>query len=80
MVDDPDIFRAAKLVIDQRGEEAATFAAGRADLLLEEGEVEGLSAKATFGIRGERPTDSWQPSAKVLRLEKSRASEWTARP
>jgi hypothetical protein len=25
MIDDPDIFRAAKLVMDQQGEEAATF-------------------------------------------------------
>jgi hypothetical protein len=28
MIGDPDIFRAAKLVIDQRGEEATIFAAG----------------------------------------------------
>jgi hypothetical protein len=41
MVDDPDIFRAAKLLIDRHGEEAATFAAGRADLLLEEGDIDG---------------------------------------
>jgi hypothetical protein len=41
MIDDPDICRAAKLVIDQRSEEAATFAAGRADDLLEEGDIDG---------------------------------------
>jgi hypothetical protein len=41
MIDDPDIFRAAKLLIDQKGEEAAAFAAGHADLLLEEGDLEG---------------------------------------
>jgi hypothetical protein len=41
VIDDPDIFHAAKLVIDQRGEEAANFAAGRADLLLEEGDLDG---------------------------------------
>jgi hypothetical protein len=41
MIDDPDIFRAAKLVIDQRGEDAAMFAAGRADQLLEEGDLDG---------------------------------------
>ncbi len=29
-----DIFRAAKLVIDQQGEEAAIFAAGRANKLV----------------------------------------------
>ena len=28
MISDPDIFRAAKLVIDQHGEEATTFATG----------------------------------------------------
>jgi hypothetical protein len=41
MVDDPDIYRAAKLLIDQRGEEAAPYAAGRADLLLEESDLDG---------------------------------------
>ena len=41
MIDDPDIFRAARLIIDQHGEEAATYAAGRADLLLEDGDPEG---------------------------------------
>ena len=41
VVDDADIFRAAKLVIDQRGEDAALFAAGRADVLLEEGHIDG---------------------------------------
>jgi hypothetical protein len=49
MIDDPDIFRAAKLVIDQRGEDAAGFAAGHADeLLLEEGDVEGASLWRTI--------------------------------
>jgi hypothetical protein len=32
---DPDIFHAVKLVMEQQGEDAATFAAGRADQLLE---------------------------------------------
>jgi hypothetical protein len=36
---DPDIFRAAKLLIDQHGEDAALRAAQRADELLEEGDV-----------------------------------------
>jgi hypothetical protein len=43
MVDDPDIFWAAKLLIDRHGEEAATFAAGRADELLEEGDLDGAA-------------------------------------
>ena len=41
MTSDPDIFRAGKLVIDQHGEVAATYAAGRADLLLEGGDPKG---------------------------------------
>ena len=41
MISGPDIFRAVKLVIDQRGKEAATFAAQRADELLEEGDIDG---------------------------------------
>jgi hypothetical protein len=41
MISDPDIFHAAKLVIDQRGEEAPSYAAGRADELLEEGDIDG---------------------------------------
>jgi hypothetical protein len=41
VISDMDAYRAAKLLMDQHGEDAATFAAGRADLLLEEGDVEG---------------------------------------
>lgn len=41
MIDDPDIFRAAKLLIDQHGEDAAIRAAQRTDALLEEGDVDG---------------------------------------
>ena len=41
MIDDPDIFRAAKLLIDQHGEDAALRAAQRADELLEEGDLDG---------------------------------------
>jgi len=43
VIDDPDILRAAKLLIDQHGEDAALRAAQRADELLEEGDVEGNS-------------------------------------
>jgi hypothetical protein len=35
MISDPDIYRAAKLVIDQHGDDAAIRAAERADELLE---------------------------------------------
>jgi hypothetical protein len=41
VIDDPDIYRAAKLVIDRQGAEAATFAASRVDQLLEEGDLDG---------------------------------------
>jgi hypothetical protein len=41
LVDDPDIFRTAKLMIDQHVEEAALQAAQRADGLLEDGDPEG---------------------------------------
>jgi len=44
MISYSGIFRAAKLVIDQHGEGAATCAAGRADLLLEDGDPECVGA------------------------------------
>jgi hypothetical protein len=43
MIADLDIWRAAKLLIDQHSDEAALYAAGRADLLLEEGDVTGAA-------------------------------------
>ena len=44
MISDSGIFRPAKQVIDQHGEGAATCAAGRADLLLEDGDPECVGA------------------------------------
>jgi hypothetical protein len=41
MIDDPDIFCAAKLLIDQHGIDAPIRAAQRADELLDEGDVDG---------------------------------------
>jgi hypothetical protein len=41
MIDDPDIYRAAKMLIDQHGEAAGDFAARRADGLMEEGDADG---------------------------------------
>ena len=41
VISDPDIFRAAKLLIDQHGKDAAIRAAQRADVLLDEGDVDG---------------------------------------
>ena len=40
MIDDPDIFRAAKMRIDQHGDDAPIRAAQRADTLLDEGDVD----------------------------------------
>jgi len=39
MIDDSDIFRVAKLMIDQDGDKAATYAAGRMLLLIEDGDL-----------------------------------------
>ncbi len=41
MTSDLDIYRSAKLLIDQHGEDAARHAAKRADALLEAGDMEG---------------------------------------
>ena len=41
MIDDPDIFHAAKLLIDQQGADAPIRAAQRADELLEGGDMDG---------------------------------------
>jgi hypothetical protein len=41
MIDDPDIYRAAKLLIDQHGIDAATRAAQRCDELADEGDMDG---------------------------------------
>ncbi len=41
MVPEPDIYRSANLLIKQYGEDAARRATGRADTLLEGGDMEG---------------------------------------
>ena len=41
MTSDPDTYHAAKLIIDQHGQDAGDFAARRADLLMEEGDADG---------------------------------------
>ena len=43
MTSDPDIFRAAKLLVDQHGEDAPLRAAERADELLDGGDTEGAA-------------------------------------
>jgi hypothetical protein len=41
LIEAPDIFRAAKLLIDQHGEDAPLRAAQRADELLKDGDIDG---------------------------------------
>lgn len=41
MVDDHDIFTAAKLLIDQHGKDAGPVAAQRADQMLDQGDLDG---------------------------------------
>jgi hypothetical protein len=41
MMDDPDIFRGAKLLMDPHGDDAPIGAATRTDVLLDEGDVDG---------------------------------------
>jgi hypothetical protein len=43
MIPDLDIYRAAKLLIDQHGEHASMRAAERADELLEAGDIDGAA-------------------------------------
>jgi hypothetical protein len=49
---DPDIFRAAKLLNDEYGGDAPLQAAGRADELLDEGDVDGAAVWRQGGDRG----------------------------
>ena len=54
MPDDPDIYRAAKLLADQHGEDAPIRAAERANLLFARGDIAGFQAALTATIRGRR--------------------------
>ena len=50
VVSDKDIYRSAKLLIDQHGEDAPIFAAMQADTRLETGDMEGH--RVWLSIRG----------------------------
>ncbi len=43
MPDDLDIYRSARLLIDQHGDEAAIRAAERADVMLDAGDLDGVA-------------------------------------
>jgi hypothetical protein len=49
MIEDTDMFRAAKLLIDQHGEDAALQAAQRAEKLLEDGDVGSAAWRRILG-------------------------------
>ncbi len=60
MLDDLDIYRAAKLVVDKHGQDAAFHAAQRADALLEAGDLDGAATwrrilDAIKQLQGETP-------------------------
>ncbi len=62
MVSDLDIYRSAKLLIDQHGDEAPIHAAMRADAFLDQGNLEGERVwirimQAIEELRRERPKD-----------------------
>ena len=51
MVDDPDIWRAANLLVKRHSDDAASVAAMRADELLNHGDVEGYESGGAFSAR-----------------------------
>jgi hypothetical protein len=51
VIDDPDIFRAAKLMIDRHGEDAPMRAVERAEELQDDGDVDGAAATDLGGDR-----------------------------
>jgi hypothetical protein len=75
MVTDLDIYRAANLLIRQHGGEAEIEASRKADLMLDRGDIEGLSvwrvSAPSFGIRQLVPR-----RAEDRRLGLSTASTW----
>lgn len=54
MTDDIDIYRAAKLYIDNHGDQAALQAAMQADALLEAGDIDGAATRLKPIVREER--------------------------
>ena len=60
MIPDLDIYRSAKTLIDQHGEDAPIHAAMRADAMLESGDLDGVSVwkrilKAVEELQGAGP-------------------------
>ncbi len=60
MITDRDVYRAAKLLIDHKGEDAAAYAVERANALFDEGDLEGATVwkvilAAVLQLQRERP-------------------------
>ena len=49
MIEDPDVWRAAKLLIDRDGKRAALRAVQRADHLMDEGDFDGVAVWRQIG-------------------------------
>ena len=66
MTSDLDIYRSAKLLIDQHGEDAPIFAAQQADVCLEAGDLDGKAVwmrmiRAIKELQDQRPPTAGQP-------------------
>ena len=66
MLDEIDIYRSAKLLIDQHGEDAPIFAAQQADRCLEAGDLDGKAVwmgviRAIKELLDQQPPDSYTP-------------------
>ncbi len=66
MPDEIDIYRSAKLLIDQHGEDAPIFAAQQADRCLEAGDLDGKAVwmrviEAIDELQDRRPPAAGQP-------------------
>lgn len=62
MISDLDVYRCAQMMLRQHGDEAALFAAERADALLAAGDVEGQSVwkrvlRAVVDLQQQEPVD-----------------------
>jgi hypothetical protein len=64
LMDDRDIYRSAKALIDQHGNDATIHAAMRADELLDEGDLDG-AATWRRGIQAIKKMETTEPSGSV---------------
>jgi len=65
MADDLDIYRAAKPMIDQHGDDAALYSSGRADLLLNEGDMAGATVWRMITAAVEEPQRQRRPDEAI---------------